>query len=62
MKTYKILTQWIGYSEIELIANSYEEAQEKVLSGNYCESNEISTGQGLEYGYDHEEILDINEI
>lgn len=62
MKTYKILTQWVGYSEIEVSANSYEKAEEKVLSGDYCESNEISTGQGLEYGYDHEEILEISEV
>ena len=61
MKTYKVYTKWIGYSEIEVKANSEEKAREIVETGNYDPDNEIHTGNGLEYGYEGEEITEIEE-
>jgi hypothetical protein len=59
---YKVYTRWIGYSEIEVEAKSEEEASEIVDEGSYEPENEIHTGNGLEYGYEDEEILEIEEI
>ena len=39
MKTYKVYTKWIGYSEIGVEAKSPEEAEEKVWEGDYYELN-----------------------
>ena len=58
-KTYKVYTKWVGYSEIEVEAKSKEEAGEKVLDGDYSLFREASTGGDLDYGFDNEEILDI---
>ncbi len=52
MKTYKVCTKWIGYSEIEIEANSPKEAGEKVLAGEYDITREASTGGDLEYGFE----------
>ena len=62
MKKYKVYTKWIGYSEIDVEAKSEEEAKEMVDTGNYDSSDEIHTGNGLEYGYDDEEILEIEKV
>ena len=62
MKKYKVYTKWIGYSEIDVKAKSEEEAKEMVNTGNYDPSDEIHTGYGLEYGYDDEEILEIEKV
>jgi hypothetical protein len=59
---YKVYTRWIGYSEIEVEAKSEKEASEIVDEGSYEPENEIHTGNGLEYGYEDEEILEIEEI
>ena len=59
---YKVYTKWIGYSEIDVKAKSEEEAKEMVNTGNYDPSDEIHTGNGLEYGYEDEEILEIEEV
>ena len=59
---YKVFTKWIGYSEIEVEAKSEDKAREMVDMGNYEPENEIHTGNGLEYGYEDEEILEIEEI
>ena len=61
MKKYKVYTKWIGYSEIEVKAKSEEKAREIVETGNYDPDNEIHTGNGLEYGYEGEEITEIEE-
>ena len=61
MKKYKVYTKWIGYSEIEVKAKSEEKAREIVETGNYDPDNEIHTGYGLEYGYEGEEITEIEE-
>jgi hypothetical protein len=61
LKTYKVYTKWIGYSEIEIQARSKEEVKELVAIGNYDPNDEIYTGYGLEYGYDEEEITKIEE-
>ena len=61
-KTYRVYTKWIGYSEIEVEAKSEEEAGEKVLNGDYSMFREASTGGDLDYGYEDEEILEIEVI
>ena len=59
---YKVYTKWIGYSEIEVEAKSEDEAKEMVDMGNYESENELSTGTGLNLGYDEEEVLKVEEI
>jgi len=59
---YKVYTKWTGYSEIEVEAKSEDEAKEMVDMGNYEPENEVHTGNGLEYGYEDEEVLEIEEI
>ena len=58
-KTYRVYTKWGGYSEIEVEANSKEEAGEKILDGDYSIFREASTGGDLDYGFDNEEITNI---
>ena len=62
MKTYKVYTKWIGYSEIGVEASSPEEAEEKVLEGDYSLFREASTGGDLDYGFEDEEVLKIEEV
>jgi len=62
MKTYKVFTKWIGYSEIELEASSQKEAEEKVLEGDYSLFREASTGGDLDYGFEDEEVLKVEEV
>jgi len=62
MKTYKVYTKWIGYSEIELEASSQKEAEEKVLEGDYSLFREASTGGDLDYGFEDEEVLEVEEV
>ena len=62
MKTYKVYTKWIGYSEIGVEAKSHEEAEEKVLEGDYSLFREASTGGDLDYGFEDEEVLKIEEV
>ena len=62
MKTYKVYTKWIGYSEIEVHAKSKDEAREMVDMGEYDPNNEKLTFNGLDYGGDEEEIYDVEEI
>ena len=59
---YKVFTKWIGYSEIEVEPKSEDEAKEMVDMGNYEPENELSTGTGLNLGYDEEEVLKVEEI
>ena len=62
MKTYKVYTKWIGYSEIEVEATSTEEAEDKVLEGNYSLFREASTGGDLDYGFEDEQVYKVEEI
>ena len=62
MKKYKVYTKWIGYSEIEVEAKLEDEAKEMVDMGNYEPENEVHTGNGLEYGYEDEEVYKVEEI
>ena len=62
MKTYKVYTKWIGYSEIIVRAKDEQEAKDSVAMGNYEPENELSTGTGLNLGYDDEEILEVEEV
>jgi hypothetical protein len=62
MKTYKVYTKWKGYSEIELEASSPKEAGQKVLAGEYDIFREASTGGELDYGFEDEEVLEVEEV
>ena len=62
MKTFKVITSWTGYSEVIVQAENRELAITSVDVGDYDTDNEVSTGNGLDYGYDGEEIIDIQEI
>ena len=62
MKKHKVYTKWIGYSEIEVYAKSKDEPKEMVDMGNYEPENELSTGTGLNLGYDEEEVLKDEDI
>ena len=62
MKTYKVFTKWIGYSEIVVEAKSPKEAEEKVLKGDYDLLDETMTGTGLGYGFEEEEVLKVEEV
>jgi len=62
MKTFKVITGWTGFSEITVQAENEEQAKLLVEEGEYDTDNEVSTGNGLDYGYDGEEIIDIQEI
>ena len=62
MKTYKVYTKWIGYSEIGVEASSPKEAEEKVLAGDYDLLDETMTGAGLDYGFEREEVLEVEEV
>mgnify|MGYP003134354140 CR=1 FL=1 len=61
-KAFKVYTKWTGYSEIIVDAKDKKEAKEFVAMGSYDPSEELQTGNGLEYGYDDEEILEVEEI
>lgn len=62
MKTYKVYTKWVGYSEIEVDANSPEEAEAKALEGDFSQFREASTGDDLDYGYEDEQVYKVEEI
>jgi hypothetical protein len=61
MKTFKVIRSWTGYSEITVQAKNEEQANLLVEEGEYDTDNEVSTGNGLDYGYENEEIIDIQE-
>jgi len=62
MKTFKVITKWTGYSEITVQAENEEQAKLLVEEGEYDTDNEVSTGNGLDYGYNNEETIDIQAI
>jgi len=62
MKTFKVITSWTGYSEITVQAETKQEAENLVANDEYDTDNEVSTGNGLDYGYNNEETIDIQEI
>ena len=61
-KVFKVHTKWIGYSEIIVEAKNQKEAETLVYKGEYDYLDESTTGNGLEYGYDNEEITNIEEV
>ena len=68
MKTYTVVTKWIGYSEYRLKAESKEEAKKLFLNASTRQEredlfdSEEHTYDGLLYGgNDCEEFLDIEE-
>ena len=62
MKTFKVIRSWTGFSEITVQAENKEQAKLLVEEGEYDTDNEGSTGNGLDYGYNNEETIDIQEI
>jgi hypothetical protein len=62
MKSFKVITKWTGYSEITVQAKNEEQAKLLVEEGEYDTDNEVLTGNGLDYGYNDEETIDIQEI
>jgi hypothetical protein len=62
MKTFKVITSWTGYSEVIVQAENKELAITSVDVGDYDTDNEVSTGNGLDYGYENEEIISVEEI
>jgi hypothetical protein len=62
MKTFKVITSWTGYSEITVQAETKQEAENLVANDEYDTDNEVSTGNGLDYGYENEEIISVEEI
>ena len=60
MKTYKVYTKWVGYSEIEVDAKDEQEAKDFTSMGIY--SKELLTGSGLDYGYEDEQVYKIEEV
>ena len=61
MNRYKVYTKWKGYSEIIVDAKSPKEAEEKVLKGDYDLLDETMTGTGLDYGFEDEEVYNVEE-
>ena len=61
MKTFKITTSWTGFSEITIEAETLEDAIDLVHMGEYDPNDEVSTGNGLDYGYQDEEIIKTEE-
>ena len=56
MKTYKVYTKWIGYSEYTVKAESKDEAEELCMTSN--SDTDAHTGDGLNSGYDDEQIIE----
>tara|TARA_Y100000114_G_scaffold139804_1_gene144137 strand:+ start:53 stop:250 length:198 start_codon:yes stop_codon:yes gene_type:complete len=61
MKTFKVYTKWIGYSEITVDAKDEQEAKDFVAMGCYDPSEELQTGNGLDYGFEDEQIYKMEE-
>ena len=58
-KIYKFTTSWTGYSEITIEADNEDEAKNLYYDGCYDPSNEKMTGNGLDYGFENEEIIEL---
>jgi len=57
MSLYKIHTKWVGYSEVNIEADSKDEAVQKFYDGDYDLNSELLTGSGLDKGFENEEVL-----
>ena len=62
VKTFKVFTKWTGYSEITVQAETKRQASDLVEEKNFDPNNEVWTGNGLDYGYENEEIIEVEEI
>ncbi len=62
MKVFKVYTKWVGYSEIIVDAKDEQEAKDFVAMGSYDSSEELQTGNGLDYGFEDEEVLKVEEV
>lgn len=61
LKTYKVYTQWVGYSVIEVEAENPKDAENLVVSGCYDPNREEMTGSSLQYGFDDETVIEVRE-
>ena len=61
MPKYKVYTEWTGYSVVTVEASNEQEAEAKMYCGEYNSEDALHTGFGLDYGYDHEEVIEIRE-
>ena len=61
-RTFKVITSWTGYSEITVQAETKRQASDLVEEKNFDPNNEVWTGSGLDYGYENEEIIEVEEI
>ena len=59
---YKVSTKWTGYSEIIVEAKISACFSFLVYKGKYDPLDESTTGNGLEYGYEDEEIVEIEKV
>tara|TARA_R100001015_G_C4436185_1_gene31485 strand:- start:55 stop:249 length:195 start_codon:yes stop_codon:yes gene_type:complete len=57
MSIYKIHTKWVGYSEVDIEADSKDQAIQKFYDGDYDFGEELLTGNGLDKGFENEEVL-----
>ena len=62
MPKYKVYTEWTGYSVVTVEAPNAQLAEAKVYRGEYDPEDALLTGSGLDYGYDHEDTIEIREI
>ena len=62
MKTFKITTSWTGFSEITIEADTLEKALRAFHMGEYDPNDEVSTGNGLDCGYEDEESIKTEEL
>ena len=62
MKKYKVTTEWTGYSVVTVEADNAQDAEAKVYSGEYNSDDALHTGSGLDYGYDHEQTIEVTEV
>ena len=58
-RTFKVITSWTGYSEITVQAETEEQASDLVEEKNFDPNNEVLTGNGLDYGYENETIINV---
>jgi len=62
MKVFKITTSWTGFSEIMIKAKDKDEARDKFNASDYAPDDELITGNGLDYGFNDEQIIDMEEF
>ena len=62
MSKYLLTTSWTGFAEITIEAENEDEARNKFYEGDYDSDDEKITGNGLDYGFNDERIIDVEEL